>query len=71
MKTTDIGYQRFPEDFHACCPFVEPKWYSCADCVKYETCEDKENKVSIGTKVKDLVANTFTCFVLRKENAND
>jgi hypothetical protein len=68
MKTTDIGFEKFPD---ACCPFVEPKWYTCADCVKYKTCEDKENQVSIGTKVKELVANMFTCFVLRKEDAND
>lgn len=53
------------------CQFSQPKWYTCADCVKYETCADKENKVSIGTKVKELVANTFTCFVLRKEDVND
>lgn len=53
------------------CPFLEPKWYTCDDCAKYENCEDKENQVSIGTKVKELVANMFTCFVLRKEDAND
>ena len=53
------------------CPFVQPKWYTCADCIKYETCEDKEKQFSVGTKIKDLVANAFTCFILRKEEAND
>lgn len=71
MKTIDIVVERFKEDFYACCPFIKPKYYTCADCVKYETCEDKENKVSIGTKVKELVANAFDCFVLRKEDSND
>ena len=53
------------------CVFAEPKWYTCADCVKYESCVYKEEQVSVGTKVKELVANVFDCFVLRKEDAND
>ena len=53
------------------CPFAQPKWYTCADCVKYETCQDKEKQFSIGTKIKELVANTFDCFVLRKDDTND
>ena len=53
------------------CPFAQPKWYTCADCVKYETCQDKEKQFSIGTKIKELVANTFDFFVLRKDDTND
>ena len=71
MKLVDIGPEKPSECFYACCPFVKPRWYTCADCIKYETCTQKEEQAPIGTKFKELVANVFDCFVLRKEDIND
>lgn len=35
---------------------------TCKDCIHYEICHLKDEKVSLGTKVEELVANEFKCF---------
>ena len=35
---------------------------TCKDCIHYEVCATKEEKISLATKVKELVADNFTCF---------
>ena len=35
---------------------------TCKDCIHYDVCGTKEEKVSLGTRVKELVADNFTCF---------
>lgn len=35
---------------------------TCRDCIHYYVCETKNEKVSLGTKVEELVADNFTCF---------
>ena len=35
---------------------------SCRDCIHYFVCERKDEKVSLGTRVEELVADNFTCF---------
>ena len=35
---------------------------TCKDCIHHEVCKYKDEKVSLGTKVCELVANGFKCF---------
>lgn len=35
---------------------------TCKDCIHYEVCATKDEKVSLSTRVKELVADDFTCF---------
>ena len=34
----------------------------CKDCIHYDVCATKDEKISLATKVKELVADNFTCF---------
>lgn len=49
---------------------------TCKDCIHYEICHLKDEKVSLGTKVEELVANEFKCFddkanYIKINNASD
>lgn len=35
---------------------------SCRDCIHYDVCATKDEKISLATRVKELVADNFTCF---------
>ena len=35
---------------------------TCKDCIHYEVCKYKDEKVSLGTKACELVADDFKCF---------
>ena len=35
---------------------------TCKDCIHYEVCKYKDEKVSLGTKTCELVADGFKCF---------
>ena len=35
---------------------------TCKDCIHYDICATKDEKVSLSTRVKELVADDFTCF---------
>lgn len=35
---------------------------TCKDCIRYEVCKYKDEKVSLGTKACELVADDFKCF---------
>ncbi len=35
---------------------------TCKDCIRYEVCKYKDEKVSLGTKTCELVADDFKCF---------
>lgn len=35
---------------------------TCKDCIHHEVCKYKDEKVSLGTKVCELVADGFKCF---------
>ena len=35
---------------------------TCKDCIHHEVCKYKDKKVSLGTKVCELVADGFKCF---------
>ena len=35
---------------------------TCKDCLHFDVCKYRDEKVSIGTKVEELVSDDFTCF---------
>ena len=35
---------------------------TCKDCISCDVCKLKEEKVSLGTRVEELVADSFNCF---------
>lgn len=35
---------------------------TCRDCIHYYVCATKDEKVSLGTRVEELIADNFTCF---------
>lgn len=41
---------------------------TCKDCIHHEVCKYKDEKVSLGTKVCELVADGFKCFKDKTRN---
>lgn len=41
---------------------------TCKDCKNYEDCKLKNEYIALDTRVEELVANDFKCFVPKNKN---